>query len=391
MRAIVIGSGIAGLCCALGLRKVGVEVTLYERALELREVGAGIMLWANGLRALQALGALDAVRAVSMPLTHMQIAAKNGYRVQVTAEADEMERQIGFAPAVCLTHRAELVGSLASLLPEGMAHYGHECIGVKTRGDRVGVEFANGHRDEADILIGADGLRSCVGKELFGLSEPRYAGYMCWRGVCPRPASFSAGEGRLWSGAGAQVGFCSLVGDRVYWFATQNASPGQRADDEHAAVTQAFKDWASPFPELIASTAPDRVIRADIIDRPPTRPWVKGRFALIGDAAHPMTPNFGQGGGMAIEDAVVLARSLTKTPSAPEAALAAFEAERFPRTSLITNEAWRFGKVLQLEGPLSVWARDLLSGIMIRLTGTNNLIKHARFDVGQLAGRGAPE
>src|SRR5581483_9507798 len=113
------------------------------------------------------------------------------------------------------------------------------------------------------------------------------------------------------------------------------------------------------LPELLASTPPDRVIRADIIDRPPARPWGRGRCVLVGDAAHPTTPNFGQGGGMAIEDGVVLARCLAARPADPAAALAAFEAERFPRTSAVTNEAWKFGKVLQWEGRLSTWVRDL--------------------------------
>ena len=384
MRALVIGSGIGGLCCALGLRKVGIEVALYERAPELREVGAGIMLWGNALRALNALDAWQAVRDISMATTHVELAAKNGYRVQMTDEASNLEAAIGFSPAVCLTHRAELVGSLAGLLPQGVVQFGHECIGVENRGPRVGVRFANGHTDEADLLIGADGIRSRVRAELFGQTEPRYAGYTCWRGVCPRPAGVAPGELRLWTGNGAQVGIIAMTKDRVYWFATRNARAGERSADEHAAVVQTFKDWAPPLPGLLESTPPDKVIRADIIDRPPSRPWVKGRCVLIGDAAHPMTPNFGQGGGMAIEDAVVLARNLALNRSDVPAALAAFEAERFPRTSLVTNEAWKFGKILQVEGRMKVWMRDFLSGIMIWLSGQKNLTKHARFDVGPL-------
>ena len=102
---------------------------------------------------------------------------------------------------------------------------------------------------------------------------------------------------------------------------------------------------------------------------------------LVGDAAHPTTPNFGQGGGMAIEDAVVLARCLATAQNA-EDALAEFEAQRFRRTSAVTNEAWKFGKMLQWEGRVSVWLRDLLAGILMRMNGTNNLIKHARHNVG---------
>jgi 2-polyprenyl-6-methoxyphenol hydroxylase-like FAD-dependent oxidoreductase len=169
----------------------------------------------------------------------------------------------------------------------------------------------------------------------------------------------------------------------VYWFATRNAPAGQTAADERAAALGLFGAWAPPLPELIASTPADRVIRADIFDRPPSRPWSKGRVVLVGDAAHPTTPNFGQGGGMAIEDAVVLARCLA-TVRDPEAALAAFEAERFPRTSAVTDEAWKFGRMLQWESRLSVWLRDLLAGVLMRVSGTSNLIKHARHDVGTI-------
>jgi 2-polyprenyl-6-methoxyphenol hydroxylase-like FAD-dependent oxidoreductase len=387
MRAIVIGSGIGGLSCAIGLRRVGIEVTLYERAPELREVGAGIMLWANALRALDALGAWDAVRAVSMAVERVQLAAVNGDRLQMTAAAAEMEGRVAFRPVVVLTHRADLVGALAGLLPPGVARYGHECVGVEDRGARAVVRFANGHTDQADLVVGADGIRSRVRAELFGPDEPRYAGYTCWRGICPRPAAVATGEVRLWTGRGSQVGINAIPGDRVYWFATKNAPAGQHADNEQAAAARTFEGWAAPLPELIASTRPDHVIRGDIIDRPPARPWVRGRCVLIGDAAHATTPNFGQGGGMAIEDGVVLARCLAARRDDVPAALAAFEAERFPRTSAVTNEAWRFGRVLQWEGRLSTWVRDLMSGLAIRLSGTGNLVKHARYDVGRLPAR----
>lgn len=385
MRAIVIGSGIGGLSCALGLRKVGIDVTVYERASELREVGAGIMLWANALRALRELGVWEAVREDLAVATRIQLASKNGYRVQMTVDdLTDMEKQVGFSPVVGFIHRAALVERLGGLLPPGVARYGFECVGLEPRGDRVAVRFANGHEAEADLLVGADGLRSTVRSSLLGKEEPRYAGYACWRGICPRPAGVAPGELRLLTGWGSQVGINPMTGNRVYWFATRNLPRGQRWEDEHAELTRAFRDWAAPLPELIASTPPETVIWADILDRPPARGWAQGRCVLIGDAAHPTTPNFGQGGGMAIEDGLVLARTLVANRADPVAALAAFEAERFPRTSEVTNEAWKFGKLLQWEGRFSVWFRDLLSNAMIKTSGTKNLLKHARYDVGPL-------
>lgn len=389
MRAIVIGSGIGGLSCALGLQKVGIDVSIYERAPEIREVGAGIMLWANAFRALTALDAWDAVQTAVMPTKQLQLAADRGYRIQYTAPSQELEKQVNFCPAIGFAHRAELVGRLASLLPTGTVRCGFECVAVDEQENRVKVTFSNGHTDQADIVVGADGIHSRIRQQLFGSDTPRYAGYTCWRGIGPRPKELAPGEVRLWTGPGSQVGMNSMLGDRVYWFATKNAAAGEHFDNEHEKVQSLFSNWAAPLPELLAETEPSKVIRGDIIDRAPNRPWVKGRCVLIGDAAHSTTPILGQGGGMAIEDAVVLARTLASNSDNPHVALEAFEKERYKRTSSVTNEAWTLGKTLQWEGAFITWLRDQLTSMLLRMTGSSNLIKHGKFDVGQLPARTA--
>lgn len=149
MRIIVIGSGIAGLSAALGLRKVGIEVTLYERAPELREVGAGISLWANAIRALDYFGVGDAVRAIALSLDQSEFRADEGRRLQARFSGKDLEKKTGVSPSIAMVHRAELVGVLAGFLP-GVARYGFECVGVEQRSDRVMVRFANGQADEAD-------------------------------------------------------------------------------------------------------------------------------------------------------------------------------------------------------------------------------------------------
>src|SRR5206468_4003455 len=118
------------------------------------------------------------------------------------------------------------------VLPGGSARFGFECVGVEQKGERVTVRFANGHADEADVVIGADGIKSAVRTALFGPQEPRYAGYTCWRGVCPRPASIKAGYIGEWWGRGKRFGITTLTKDRVYWFSVQNAPPGRHVTDE---------------------------------------------------------------------------------------------------------------------------------------------------------------
>jgi 2-polyprenyl-6-methoxyphenol hydroxylase-like FAD-dependent oxidoreductase len=383
MRVIVVGSGIGGLSAAIALREVGFDVAVYERAPELREIGAGISLWANALRALDAIGAGDAVRAVSLPAVRSEMRASGGRKVLFGVPVSVFEKRFNVSPFLALTHRAELVGALSALLPPGVARYGHECTAVDVGEKGVRVTFANGHTDEADVLVGADGIHSAVRASLFGAEPPRYSGYTCWRGIGPRPAAIDPGYIGEWWGRGQRFGITTLTNDRTYWFAVKNAPAGGRAADESSAVREAFRDWAAPIPELLAATPPDRVFRNDIIDRPPAKVWSKGRAGLIGDAAHPTTPNFGQGGCMAIEDAVVLARSLKANPD-PAAAWLAFAAERAKRTTAITRESWKFGKIAQAEGRVTCWLRDRLFGLLLPLVGARSLPKYAAFDVGPL-------
>jgi 2-polyprenyl-6-methoxyphenol hydroxylase-like FAD-dependent oxidoreductase len=384
VRVIVIGSGIAGLSAAIALRKVGIDVTVYERAPELREVGAGISLWANALRALDYIGAGDSVRHVSLKMTRSESRARNGYKVQMVLDSAELERRFGVPDLVRMIHRADLVAALAAHLPPDVARYGYECVGVELRDTSAGARFQNGHSDEADVVIGADGIRSAVRTAVLGPDEPRYSGYTCWRGICTRPASVEPGYIGEWWGRGQRLGITTIPGDRVYWFATKNAPPNEHAPDERAHLQNLFAGWADPAATIFTTTPAEHIFRNDIIDRPPNRPWSKGRAGLIGDAAHSTTPNLGQGGCMAIEDAVVLARNLKAAPD-PARALEAFTAERYPRTAAIVRKSWKFGLLSQKEGRFTCWLRDTAIGLVGPLLGAGGFLKDARFDVGALS------
>ncbi|MCS6851930.1 MAG: FAD-dependent monooxygenase [Gemmataceae bacterium] len=383
MRAIVVGSGIAGLAVALALRRVGIDVTVYERASQLTEVGAGISLWANAFRALDHIGAGAAVRAVSLPAGQCEFRVREGHKVVTSFNTASLERQLGMAPALAIVHRADLVAALAQGLPASTSRYGYECLGAETRGSRAIVRFKGGHTDEADIVVGADGIRSAVRAGRLGAAEPRYAGYTCWRGVCRRPPNLDAGYFAEWWGRGRRFGIATLTGDRVYWWATRNGPPGGRAADERAAAAAAFHGWADPVPELIASTPAEAVLRNDILDRPPQRIWAVGSVVLVGDAAHAATPNFGQGGCLAIEDAVALARHISQRGNTASA-LADFVAERFPRTAALVNDSRRFGWVAQWEGWFACRLRDICFGLLLPWVGTRHVLRYAAHDVGPL-------
>jgi 2-polyprenyl-6-methoxyphenol hydroxylase-like FAD-dependent oxidoreductase len=352
----------------------------------LREVGAGISLWANAMRALDSLGAGESVRERSLRMVRSEMRVRNGQKVQMGIDSAALEKKFGLPELVRMIHRADLVAALASHLPPGTARYGHECVAVENFEGRPRVRFANGHADEADAVIGADGIRSAVRTAILGPEEPRYSGYTCWRGISARPAGVEPGYIGEWWGRGKRVGITTIPGDRVYWFAVENAPQGRAVPDAKAHLAASFAGWADPVPAMLASTPADHVIHADIIDRPPVRTWSKGRVGLVGDAIHPTTPNLGQGGCMAIEDSVVLARHFA-TEKEPVRALEAFAAEREPRTSGIVNESWKFGKLAQMEGAVACWLRDAAFGMIGRLLGPGRFLKHARFDIGPLPAR----
>ena len=177
MRVIAVGSGIGGLATAIALRRVGIAATGYERAPALGEVGAGISLWANAIRALEHLGAADPVKAASLPFAHSDFRVANGHRVAARYTSQDLARRANADSVVRLIHRADLVAALAGQLPPGTVKYGRECAAADTAGDRATVRFANGHADEADVVVGTDGIKSVVRTAVVGPEEPpRYAG-----------------------------------------------------------------------------------------------------------------------------------------------------------------------------------------------------------------------
>ena len=377
MKAIIIGSGIAGLSAAIALRKAGLQVVLYERAPVLTEVGAGISLWANALRALDTIGAGTAVRERLQPLRVSEFRGDEGRTIAASFPASTLEAALGYQPVLGMIHRAELVDALASCLPAGTAHYGFDVTAVRDTGAHVEVTFANGHRDVADLVVGADGIHSKIRALLGDASSPRYAGYTCVRGITAMPSGMQPGYLAEWWGRGSRVGITTLRDRRVYWWATINASPNQRIDGLRGWLSERFRGWADPVPELMATTPDGAFLQNDIVDRPPTRNWYRGRCLLIGDAAHPTTPNLGQGGCLAIEDAACLWQLFAQAMPLDEI-LPAFVTRRYARTTVINRDSSRLGRIGQWSGRTACWWRDAITRRILPVIGVQELLKHAR-------------
>jgi 2-polyprenyl-6-methoxyphenol hydroxylase-like FAD-dependent oxidoreductase len=361
-RAVVIGAGIGGLTAALALKQTGWDVAVYERAPELREVGAGLTLWTNAVKVLRKLGVGGAIEKVAAPLNRSELRSWRG-RLLAATDFGAMGERLG-APSVGI-HRAELQAKLADALGREHVHPGMTCVGYTPDEKGATALFAEGDEARGQILVGADGIKSLVRHQLLGPEPPRYAGYTAWRGVglIDRP-EVPLGATVVAMGRGSQAGMLPIGGGRTYWFAATNAPAGERPGPHghKADLLKLFADWWPAVPAVIEATPAGAIIRNDIVDRPPVRKWTDGRVTLLGDAAHPTTPNLGQGACQAIESAWVLARCLREAET-PEAGLRAYEQARFDRTAMITGQSWRLGKVFAYEGRVACWLRDRLFGL----------------------------
>lgn len=353
MRVVVVGAGIGGLAAAVALRRVGIEALVIERAASIREVGAGLSIWSNAVNALRELGLEAKVVDSASMIDRIVVQTTKGCFVTRT-ELGEVSQMAG-APCVCI-HRGVLQKLLLDALPADCVRTGLRCISFE--GSTAILE--NGDRIEGDALVGADGISSVIREGLHGAEAPRYAGYTCWRGIREdSPGLLPEKSALLVMGGGSQFGVWPCGTGKLYWFLTKNAPPGTMQGKTEAV--EVCRDWARPVAEIVAGTPEDAVLQNDIVDRPPLRSWGRGPITLLGDAAHPMTPNLGQGACQALEDAVILAHCLRGT-STIEGALRNYERARRPRTTEVVRNSWQNGKVLQLDSPRLESARNWFIG-----------------------------
>jgi 2-polyprenyl-6-methoxyphenol hydroxylase-like FAD-dependent oxidoreductase len=275
----------------------------------------------------------------------------------------ELERRFGH-PLVVL-HRADLLRALTTALPAESLRSGCEVSALHDDGHGPVVEHRGGE-SRPDLVVGADGLRSVVRRALWpDAAGPRYAGYTAWRMVT-EPLVEPPSEGAATWGRGARFGYTALPGGRMYCFATASLREGTASgSSEYAELLRRFGSWPDPIPDLLSAVPADAVLRHDLYDLPPLPTFVRGKVALLGDAAHAMTPNLGQGACQALEDAVTLAHCLDGTPDVA-AALRSYDLLRRPRTQAVARRSARLGAVGQLSWPPAVLLRDTAA----RLTPT---------------------
>jgi 2-polyprenyl-6-methoxyphenol hydroxylase-like FAD-dependent oxidoreductase len=368
--AVVIGAGIGGLSTAVGLARTGWQLTVLEQAGSPSEAGAGISLMANARRALDQLGVGDPIRrrAAWMPPGGEGVRTPSGRRLMHGPDPGFV-RDHDLGAIVLLRH--ELYEILRRAVPDGSIRFGTRVTDVLTSEPdrRPRVVYVTGTQPDTitcDLVIAADGARSRVRSLLWpdaaGLS---YSGHSVWRGITATATAAPQPGGNTW-GRGQQFGRMPLADGRVYWYAVANTPVGRRHPDELAEVRRRFGGWHDPIPGLLDATASAGVLHHDIFElATPLPSYVAGRIALLGDAAHAMTSDIGQGACQAIEDAVVLCAALDAEPDL-DAALAGYDRQRRPRAQRVSEASRRMGRLTLLERRSAVLARNVTARLIRR-------------------------
>ncbi|MCU0758443.1 MAG: FAD-dependent monooxygenase [Steroidobacteraceae bacterium] len=346
--AIVVGAGIGGLAAALALQKAGADVRVFEQAPALGEVGAGISISPNGALGLRALGVLDAFREHAYAPEYQFVRHYQSARVLATVTRGDRLAE-AYGERYYVIHRADLHRVLADAVraadPDAIVT-GERAIAIEQVEDGVEVAFESGLRRRADLLVGADGVRSRVRSILFGAEQVRFTGFVAWRGLVPIervPLEAMDPPSQVFIGPGHMINRYPVRGGQLLNFVAFAERPGWEEEgwsipakvDELATEFAGWHPWVT---QLIAGVPEQDLFKWALCARSPLMRWVSGRAALLGDAAHPLLPYLGQGAVMAIEDAVLLGRACVAAADVPEA-LARYEASRVGRARFVVERS----------------------------------------------------
>ncbi|HUZ74608.1 MAG TPA: FAD-dependent monooxygenase [Stellaceae bacterium] len=358
-RVAIIGAGIGGLAAAVALHRRGVEVEVYEQSSKLSEIGAGLNLSPNAIKAFRALGLEQEVAAIGFESDFQVIRNwRNGHVISRQARKGRFSAQFG-APHLTL-HRADLLEVLSRPLPDRVFRLGARCVAVEPGGNSARAFFADGSTIEADVVVGADGIRSAVRTSLFGPEAPRFTGCVCWRGLVPFdavPRGLIASDGTMYMGPhGHVVHYLVRRGEMVNFVAHFDSDAWTEESWTHecdrAEVLKTYARWHEPLLRLFECA--DHYYKWALYDRDPPAHWSQGRATLLGDSAHAMLPYLGQGACMAIEDGYILAAAIAAMPDDLGRALQEYQRLRMPRAHKTVLGSRARAKENHLASP---WAR----------------------------------
>ena len=348
LQVAIVGGGIGGLAAALALRAHG--FTIFEQAVELREIGAGVSIHANAALLLQRIGLKDSIKKVGVPITGLLLRSSVGEPIDYSARPSSSIQTYN-------VHRADFRRLLADAQPEGALHLGHRLSRASETDGRVHLTFANGATIETDLVIGADGIHSVLQRAIGLKTHPSSEGIMAYRGLIPsRRLSWAKdfdGKMRMWLGKGRSflcypVSSGSLMNMLAFVPTNLESEESWTAPGDLKMLVAEYAGWDDAVLETIGAL--NQTFRWGIYDRGPLPYWSTGRMTLLGDAAHPMVPHLGQGAAQAIEDGFTLAVLLegAKRQDVPRQ-LKAYERLRLERTSQIQTMARETGRFFRAE------------------------------------------
>jgi 2-polyprenyl-6-methoxyphenol hydroxylase-like FAD-dependent oxidoreductase len=352
--ALIVGAGISGLAVALALQQQGWHCTLFERAQTLERVGSALVIWPNAQAVLHKLGLGPQLAALAPPALNAEMRTAQGQSL-VDLSIPRLQRLLG-GTSLAL-ERPHLIGMLYQQLAPAEIEFGAQIQALGQDAQGVWLTLANGQTHRGDVLIGADGIHSQVRQHINGPQPIRYRGYAAWRGIANYDEPKAGGE---LLGQGWRAGMARLPNGKSYWFVTQTRPIEAAPPSQHRAyLLSHLRDWPSHLRDLIANTDEQNILYHPINELSLQTRWCHGRIALLGDAAHAMTPNLAQGACQSLEDAWVLAQSLAQNTDYSRA-LQRYQRKRWWRASLIAVLAWSFGWMGQWRNPALAKLRNAL-------------------------------
>jgi salicylate hydroxylase len=345
LRVAIVGGGIGGLFAANALAAQGIEVSVYEQAPAIGEIGAGVFLTPNSVRHLQRVGLEPAVKKWGARVgTDSRYFRHDGAPIAPVQVTDSSGWNATFG-----MHRADLVDMLAAALPAGLVHTGHRCTGFEQDGTTARVSFANGASAEVDIVIAADGIHSELRPFVYPSSQPTFSGSVAYRGLVPieRVPDWPVDRWQMWLGKGKHfLVFPVRAGKMINYVGfvptDEEMKESWSAPGDPAVLRREFAGWDPRIDRVLRNV--QMTFRWALYDREPLPVWTKDRLSLLGDAAHPMLPHLGQGANQSVEDGMALATILARADrtSAPRALLA-YEQLRRERVAQVQRGARESG------------------------------------------------
>ncbi|GAB85857.1 hypothetical protein GORBP_065_01870 [Gordonia rubripertincta NBRC 101908] len=363
VKAVVVGAGMGGMSAAIALKQLGVDVEVYEQVTENKPVGAAISVWSNGVKCLNHLGLEKETAELGGTMDSMSYVDGFSGDIMCRFSMQPLIDEVGQRPYPIA--RAELQQMLMDAYGYDDIHFGKKMVAVHDGPDRATVEFADGSTDSADIVIGADGAKSLTREYvLAGPVTRRYAGYVNFNGLVEVDEKIGpATEWTTYVGDSRRVSVMPVAGNRFYFFfdvPMPQGVPFERGTAREVLAAE-FADWAPGVQTLIAKLDPATTNRVEILDLDPFDTWVRGRVAVLGDAAHNTTPDIGQGGCSAMEDAIALQFAFRDHPDDPVAALSAYESARTERAGELVLRARKRSDVTHGKDPAktAAWYDEL--------------------------------